>query len=149
MQTKFINGFGELARVFDRIAIEVGPMIDLVQADTARIVEKHIKDDFGDTTRLAALSQYTQDDRVSMGYSPDEPLLRDGTLLRDQVVSAHAGPVAEVGSPEPVQLYSENGFVNARTGTSVPPRPVFRDGALDSKHDVVTAFEDAIGILLR
>jgi len=73
---------------------------------------------------LASLKQSTQADRLALGYSANEPLLRDGTLLRDKEEAAHLGSVAAVGNPEIVSFYHEFGYNNSRTGTWVVERPV-------------------------
>lgn len=150
MITKIIpGGFAGLSRAFAKLAAEEPVIIATSMMLSAPVLERNVKKTIGDKSKLAALSQFTQDDRTAMGYSPDEPLLRDASLLRDHIESAHSATEAGVGSNEPVQLYSELGFLNSRTGTSVEPRPALKIGVLDSEAEVVAIFETAIGLALK
>jgi hypothetical protein len=146
---KMIHGFGGLSKLCARIAIEVDPMIEVCCAASAPILEKNVKAVFGDQSKLPGLAQATQDARTALGFSPADPLLRDASLLRDHIESAHTATTASVGSSEPVQLYSETGFVSIRSGVSVPPRKTLRIGVLESEHEVVAVFEAGVGLLLR
>lgn len=108
---------------------------------------------FGDADLLAPLAASTQDEREALGFSRDEPLLRDGSLLRAHVEKAFEGSVGSIGSPEIIQKYHELGYINARTGTSVPPRPVFllalqgADPALRALADDIAGV--AVGALVK
>ena len=144
---RFINGLGGLALVLTSLVVEEKIVIDETMGASTHILHKRITEVFGDRTKLAELSQWTQDERTALGFSPNDPLLRNGKLLRDHVEREHLGNVGRVGSDEIVQYYSEMGYVNARTGTSVPPRPTFRIGLAESKEEIVTAFTDALGFL--
>lgn len=144
------GGFQGLSRALERVVIEEPIIVDTAMGMIAKIVERNVKKLYGDATRLEALSDVTQADRESLGYSANEPLLRDGTLLRDSVFSAHSGPIAEVGSNEPIAEYHERGFVNARAGgQSVPPRPVFRYGLEDSEKEIGVLFEGVGEVLFN
>ena len=89
---------------------------------------------YGNDPPLATLAPYTQAERVRLGYTPNNPLLRTGGLLRSKVRRAHTPAVQEgnkhvataaVGSPEKINLFHEMGSVNVRFHTRNPPRPVF------------------------
>lgn len=80
---------------------------------------------YGDSSKLASLAPFTQEERISLGFTPNEPLKRTGTL-RSELEFEHRGSEAGYGSSDPVQLYHELGYMNARTGTMVEPRPVLR-----------------------
>lgn len=100
---------------------------------------------FGDNQKLAHLAQATQDERMAKGYTPDDPLFRDGSLLKSKVERMHALGVGAIGTPEKVQLYHEYGYVNARTGRAVPPRPVFRRALEESTGAVLAVAEMLAG----
>lgn len=122
--------------------------IAAVAMGSAALMHERATKTFGDTSKLAPLAQATQDERTSLGFTPDKPLLRDGSLLRDSVEKAYTPTMAAIGSDEPIMLYSEYGFVNARTGTSVPPRPVFKITAIESIPAIEEMLEEAIELTL-
>lgn len=124
------------AAAIEMAELEAGKVITEVLYEKAMGV-------FGDNTKLADLAQSTQDERTRLGYSANNPLKRDGSLLADNVEKASGPGVGAIGSREMVQLYSETGFVNARSGTSVPPRPVFRI-ALEESQPAVIEIANAI-----
>jgi phage gpG-like protein len=75
------------------------------------------------------LADATKADRVSKGWTPNDPLLRDGSLLRKSVkFSVYAQErQAFIGSNEVIMCYQEfgaHGTGKGRKGT-LPPRPVF------------------------
>lgn len=95
---------------------------------------------FGEDPPLATLADSTQEERMQLGYEPDAPLLRDGTL-RDSVAGytyeKPNGAVAGIISDDPRMYFHEFGYEtqpfgnpNARI-TPVPPRPVFRETTLE------------------
>lgn len=116
------------------------------------VMQRKAKSIFGDPSRLASLAQATQDERVRLGYAANEPLLRDGELLRDSVeAAAEAGveeAVAGIGSKEPVMSYHEYGYVNARTGNPVPPRPVFKIAMVEAAPEIAEILQRAIRVSL-
>lgn len=99
-------------------------------------------------TKLAELAESTQEERSAAGFTPNEPLLRDGSFLRAGVEKEHAAAEAGIGSAEIVQFYHEYGYDNARTGTYVPDRPVFKTALDESEKDVIAILEDASGAAL-
>jgi hypothetical protein len=97
---------------------------------------------------LAPLSEATQADRISKGFSPNEPLLRDGTLLRDKEEVAAVGSIAVVGNEEIISLFHELGYINSRTGKAVPARPVHLLGLEASAPEVEDMMLDLVAKLL-
>jgi phage gpG-like protein len=144
---KYIQGLDGLTRTLERVAIESPVAINAATGFATRVLYRRITGVFGDQSKLAELSPYTQEERSELGYTPNDPLLRDGSMLRDSLETEHLANVGRVGSAEPILAYHENGYLNARTGTSVPPRPVFQIGLKESKVEIVTAFEDALAFL--
>jgi hypothetical protein len=89
----------------------------------ARLVEKEAKAEIGDYQGAAGpfaawapLAERTIEDRVRKGFTPDDPLLRTGTL-RDSIghsVEVHgiASGHAVVGSDSDIAVWQELGTVN-------------------------------------
>jgi hypothetical protein len=70
---KIISGFDGLSRAFAKLAAEEPVIIATSMMLSASVLERNVKKTIGDKSKLAALSEFTVADRVSMGYSPDEP----------------------------------------------------------------------------
>jgi phage gpG-like protein len=130
----------------EQAAIAETVVVEAAEA-ASHILYDHVRRTFGDATKLAELAEATQDERVAQGYSPNEPLLRDGELLRDSVERIHEGLVAGVGSNEPIMAYHEFGYVS-RGGTPVPPRPVFEIALYQSEPEVIALMESAVETIL-
>lgn len=76
------------------------------------------------------LAEFTVQDRLAQGYSPDEPLLRDGTL-RDSITHEVGHLEAVVGSTSEIAVYQELGT------HKIPPRPFLGPAAVhDEKFTV-------------
>lgn len=73
----------------------------------------------------AELADSTKKDRVNKGYTPDDPLLRDGTL-RDSIEVEIAPLEAVIGSKEDIAAYQEFGTA------TIPPRPFLGPAAFDN-----------------
>lgn len=103
---------------------------------------------FGDVHKLHPLAEATQAERLKKGYTPNDPLYRDGTRLKASMEKVHTRGFGAIGSSDPVQRAHELGYINARTGRSVPPRPVYRLALQESKDDVLTIGEALAGVAL-
>lgn len=88
------------------------------------------------------LAEFTVQDRLAQHYSPDEPLLRDGTL-RESYTHEVEGLEAVIGSDSDIAVYQEVGTAK------IPPRPVLGPAAIhDEKfmmETIGTAAVAAIG----
>lgn len=122
--TRTFGSLASFAHFFEERTAAVVPVGKLVIAESARMLYEKTRRTYG-SHKLADLAQATQADRVAQGYTPNDPLLRDGSLLRDSLEFEVGEDFAAVGSSEPIAAYHEYGYINARTGTSVPARPVF------------------------
>lgn len=71
---------------------------------------------YGPFDAWAPLAESTKADRVRLGYSEDEPLLRSG-VLRDSIESQIVGLAAIVGTKNEIGLWQEVGTAH------IPPRP--------------------------
>jgi len=76
-----------------------------------------------------SLAPSTKEDRVSKGFSEDEPLYRTGRT-RDSIKYHVDGDNVVVGSSEVTMVYHEMGT------TSEPPRPVLGPAMYQSKHRI-------------
>lgn len=146
MNRLVFEGIDALGRFAEFLESRVGAL-EVANLEGGKVVSEVLYENamgiFGDNHKLADLAQSTQDERTRLGYSANEPLKRDGKLLKAHVEKAFGPGVGAIGSREMVQLYSETGFVNARSGTSVPPRPVFRI-ALEESQPAVIEIANAI-----
>jgi HK97 gp10 family phage protein len=100
-------------------------------------IEKTAKDEIGiyqpevgPFPAWAELAEFTVQDRLAQHYSPDEPLLRDGTL-RDSISYEVDGLVAVVGSTSDIAVYQEMGTVK------IPPRPFLGPAAFHDEKFVL------------
>ena len=116
------------------VAIHVGARKALERV--AVKVERDAKAEFGvyqgavgPFPAWAELAESTQQERARLGYAPNDPLLRDGTL-RDSI-SHHVEELeAEIGSDSDIMEYQEFGT------SKMPPRPVLGP-ALERNHEVI------------
>lgn len=144
---KMLHGLAELAFALDEAAILEVEARHVVAGMAAHVLRERVLDDFGDASKLAPLAQATQDDRAAKGYTPNDPLLRDGSLLRDSTEIMHEGATGGVGSSEPVQRDHEYGYVNARTGNPVPPRPVYKIAMQESQAKILAIVEASLPVI--
>lgn len=124
---KSYKSFGALERALTAAAERMEATLQAVAVASAELVQSEAKSEFGTYQRenmgqftpWAELSDYTKADRRQAGFPENEPLLRSGEL-RDSIEHS-IGPLSfEVGSESPVMLWQELGI----TKTNLPPRPV-------------------------
>lgn len=149
------RGLGEFANFLEeRVGVEESALA-LAAEMSADVMYEKAKKIYGDSSKLAPLAQATQDERVSLGYTPNDPLLRDGRLLRDSLEKAHVGAIGGIGSDEIIHYYHEHGYINAMSGASVPARPVFRLAFQESAPELEAIVKEVIqgvlgfGVFLR
>jgi HK97 gp10 family phage protein len=75
------------------------------------------------------LADVTKDDRVRLGYTENDPLLRSGNL-QESITHEVAGLEAIIGSTSPVMAYQEFGT------DKIPPRPVIGPAAFRNKEKI-------------
>lgn len=109
------GSFGAFARHLVVTAEASEAVSHHVTEQAARIVQTDAQDRIGEYQGRAGpfaawrpLAPSTVEDRISQGYLPNEPLLREGTL-RDSIVSEARGNQAVVGSGSEIALYQEVG----------------------------------------
>lgn len=117
------DSMGKFARHL--ATLEVGVALELRRGleTVAKSVQKTAKDEIGyyqpaigPFPAWAPLAQTTVEDRVSQGYSADEPLLRTGEL-RDSIDRDVTALEAVIGSDSDIAVYQELGT------DKIPPRP--------------------------
>ena len=84
----------------------------------------------------AELSERTQEERVKVGFTPDDPLHRTGGLAASYEYEVHEDH-STVGSPDPVAGWQENGTPDAKF--PIPPRPVVGGSLFRRADDIVKA----------
>ncbi len=123
-------------------------VIDLLAEGSSHVLHDKAFKIYGDDSKLADLAPSTQAERERLGYDPNLPLYRDGELLRAHLERGSEGNLAGIGSAEPVQAYHEFGYINARTGNAVPPRPVMHEAMIESAPDIEALLHQAMGVML-
>lgn len=98
--------------------------------NTARAEIGIYQPEVGPFPAWAELAEFTVQDRLAQHYSPDEPLLRDGTL-RDSITHEVIGLEAVIGSTSDIMVYQELGTLK------IPPRPVLGPAAFHDAHFAV------------
>jgi hypothetical protein len=141
------TGLGQFATFLESRGAVMVPTGRLAIVATAGLLANNIRRMHGDHA-LPDLAPATQEDRVAKGYTPNDPLKRDGRLLRDSVEEEVGPDYAAAGSPELVALYSEFGFHNARTGTDVPPRQTYRLGLEETAAPAMSIMQAILGVQL-
>lgn len=125
------------------VALEAG------LAKVAEHVEKVAKSEFGEYQpgvgafpAWTELADSTKAQRVALGYSENDPLLRSGEL-RDSIGHEVAGLEAVIGSTSDVMVYQELGT------HTIPPRPVLGPAAIRSEKVIQRMIGEAavLGIL--
>lgn len=118
-----------LATLEVAVALELRRGLDKV----ASAVKQTAKDEIGvyqpaigPFAAWSPLAESTVADRVAKGYSPDQPLLRDGTM-RDSIDKDVSGLEAVIGSTSDIAVYQELGT------DKIPPRPFLGPAVLHNE----------------
>lgn len=144
---KEFASLGEFLMYFERkLALQKSKEVKALEL-SAKLLQTAAKEKFGvyqaaigDYPRWAPLDQSTREQRVRLGYSADEPLYRDGSLLKDSIQKT-VDPIkmeAVVGSTEQVMVYQEMGTA------TIPPRPVLGPTGLENEKLILDIFRKTI-----
>lgn len=121
---KHFESFADYLKQIEKMVYEAPKAEKIILETVGREVEKNAKDKFGHYQeafgkfdKWPELADSTQQDRLRKGYTPNDPLLRDGTLKESISHTVHGNTVT-IGSDSPVMVYQELGTKN------IPPRPV-------------------------
>jgi HK97 gp10 family phage protein len=129
---------GSLAAHFERIAAQAATVNSgaglekaaALLAEKARDGIGEYHDAVGPIPAWAPLADATKADRVTQGYTEDEPLLRSGEL-RDSISHEVSGNTAWVGSTSELAPLHEFGT------SRMPPRPIFGTALYENINEVV------------
>lgn len=106
---------------------------------TAKSEFGHYQPAVGEFSAWAPLAESTVKDRTAKGFAPDDPLLRDGKLLRDSITNQVEGMEAIVGSNEDVMVWQELGT------EKLPPRAVLGPAAIRNRDLIGRVLGVAVG----
>lgn len=127
-----MNSFADLAERLSRMA---NPGVDKayleavgskIEKDAKEIIGHYQRSDTGPFPEWEELATSTKADRVSQGFTPNDPLLRTGEL-RNSIRHEVRGHSVAVGSDLDIAIYQEMGTA------TIPPRPFLRVAAFRSK----------------
>jgi len=131
--------FGSLAQFAAHLGtLEAGLVLEVRRglSEVAKAVEKTAKAEIGDYQPAvgpfpawAPLADATKRERVRLGFTEDDPLLRSGAM-RDSISHAVAGTDAVIGSTSDVAVYQEMGT------DKIPPRPFLGPAALHNEEAI-------------
>jgi hypothetical protein len=113
MGTKKMMSPGEFARKLERAAVRAKGELGVPTEEYMTVVATQAKEAIGGySLGWPELAESTQADRVSKGYSADEPLLRTGALagsIQHKAELTSAGAEGLVYSDDPITAYQELG----------------------------------------
>jgi hypothetical protein len=117
------------ADALDEMASAI-PFVPLAAAKViAPVLVENVRGIMG-TSALQDLAPDTQSERVRLGFTPNDPLVRTGDLrasVRPIAMKVSAGALSLAVSDDPIAGYQEKGT------PWIPPRPAFRMGLLDTR----------------
>ena len=105
--------------------------------DTAKAKLGHYQQASGPFGEWAPLAERTMKERVELGYTPDDPLLRSGAL-RDSIGVTLTGTSAVVGSTADYAPDQELG------AGRIPPRPFLAPAAFEAKREIYKLAEEVV-----
>lgn len=128
---------GEFALKLAAVAVAQHTTLERGLDAAARVVQQaardkigHYQDESAPFPGWAPLKLTTIAERIRLGYTPNDPLLRDGTLRASIVRETH-GLEAVIGSKMPIAAYQEFGT------SRIPPRPFIGPAALENRDEIL------------
>jgi hypothetical protein len=123
--------FGEWATQLERSAIRAKNELEIPTEIVMKAAEEAAKAAIGTYTYgWKQLAESTQTERASLGYPPNEPLLREGDLrnsIESQAELTMLGAEGVVGSSSMIAVYQEMG-----TSRGIPPRSFLGESLMRS-----------------
>lgn len=130
------QSFGAFGLHLTKLALAGEAVTHHIAAEGAKVIQADAKarigsyqDGVGPFPAWANLAEATVDDRLSKGFTPDDPLLRTGGM-RESIGVTVEGNVAAIGSASEIALYQEQGTA------TIPPRPFLGPAGFNSKESV-------------
>jgi phage gpG-like protein len=149
--TRVFNGLGEFGRFLGKTAALSVAAQEAGTALQSEVLYKRVRSIFGDSSKLAPISQDSTGQLRSDGGAGG-PLYIDGELLKDKTEKEHGLNFAGVGSAEPLQLVHEVGFVTSPLSMipnkQVPGRPVYEIALKESQADLAAIVDDVVAVTL-
>jgi len=119
------GSFGEFALHLAGLQVAAVSALENGLDKSIALIERDARAEFGEYQGAVGphpawpeLADSTKENRVSQGYTENDPLLRSGHL-RDQTQREREGLVGVVGNTDPVMAYQEFGT------SKIPARPVY------------------------
>ncbi len=148
--------FGEAGDYLGRMSGALRRTPAIAARLTAPLLVESIREQIGHAPPLRDLAESTQAERAALGYAPNEPLKRTGTLEESWVPAVETGlgllehdvagsALAAAGSADEIAGYHERGYYNVRAGKVVPPRPAGRLGLMAVQPAARTIWKNLIG----
>ncbi|EON13155.1 bacteriophage-like protein [Pandoraea sp. SD6-2] len=125
----FAAHLGTMAAATDRSLHHGLKKVAVVIEKRAETKFGHYQTSVGPFSAWAPLAEATKADRVASGFTPDDPLLRTGSL-RDSIGHQVSHLEAIIGSPDDRMVWQELGT------DKIPPRPVLGPAAVESKKEI-------------
>ena len=128
---------GEFALHLAKVAVQEHTLLERGLVEAAKVVQQaardkigHYQDASGPFQEWAPLKMTTIAERIRLGYTPNDPLLRDGTL-RSSIVREVHGLEAVIGSKMTIAAYQEFGT------SRIPPRPFLGPAAQEKRDEIM------------
>ena len=135
----------QFARMLETLAIPAAASIALdaaaasIEREAKAEIGTYQRSDMGPFQPWAELKDATKQERVRLGFTENDPLLRTGEL-RDSISRKVHGLDAVIGSDSDVMVYQELG---TRT---IPPRSVLGLAASRKTQDVLELFGESVEV---
>jgi HK97 gp10 family phage protein len=138
-----LSSFAALAARLAMAEADIKLATEAALEKTCQLIEDRAKAaigtyDFG----WPQLAQSTQEQRVALGFSANEPLLRTGKL-RDSIGHVVEGNVGYVGTNDPIAPYQEFGT------SKIPPRPFLGGALAATEGEIPKIFGSLVGAAMR
>jgi HK97 gp10 family phage protein len=138
-KTKKFDSIRDYLRHFEKIDLQYPKaekaLLEVVGAETEAKAKEmfghYQRENMGPFDEWEELKKETKDDRVSKGYKPNDPLLREGNL-RDSISHSVSNKSVTVGSTSQIMVYQEFGT------SRIPPRAVLGPAMFRMKQRIKT-----------
>ena len=141
-----MGSIDDLTRHFQMLERKAAVLPRQVATVVAPVLAENVRTAMGDNMVLADLAPATQAERLSEGWTANDPLVRSGGLresVMPDVVGLFGSEFAVAGSEDPISAYQEFGTA------TIPARPAFEIGLAETEAVARAAAVNASVRLLR
>jgi hypothetical protein len=141
-----VGSFDDLTKHLELLERKAEVLPREVATVVAPVLAENVRTVMGDSMKLQDLAESTQIERLSEGYTANDPLVRSGELRNSvlpEVVGLFGAEFAAAGSENPIAAYQEFGTM------TIPARPSFEIGLAETELVARTAAQNASIRLLR